>query len=574
MNKWELKRREKLREYITVSFMVTGFIIALTIIEVMQRQPMKTTFPIKVEWVVVLFVIYLLTLFFSRYGDRLLDKAILVDSPNRLTYIANTILLLIIGSLVLSLGGASSNTKILFLLPIMVSAGQIGRTFSMTLTGFVAVFLISLDIYALRGVFPNPELESDVIFISILLLLSWLLGGFTDVEKDVRKELSVLATQDDLTALANHRAFQERLGMEVQKAQETGENVGLLLMDIDHFKFYNDTHGHLQGDDALRQVGDLLRSAIHEPFFAGRYGGDEFAIALPGLSEREALEVAEDLRLMIEEHPFYGAEHQPEGKVTASLGLALYPNQAKTKEDLLRRADQALYNAKYTSKNKVELYFSVLDDLRDVLDESEQTLLTSIRTLISIINAKDRYTFGHSERTVIYSTELAKSLGWSDEAINQLKYGAFLHDIGKIEIDREILNKPGKLSSEEFDIMKQHPVWGADILLPMASLQYLYPMIRHHHENFDGSGYPDGLQGEEIPAASRILRIADSFDAMMTQRVYKAAKTLPAAVEELRKGSGICYDPVLVEKFIDLLLRAKVKPPEKIREIPLRAIPQ
>ncbi|NPV26779.1 MAG: diguanylate cyclase [Firmicutes bacterium] len=501
MNKWEIKRQEKLREFITVSFMMMALIVALAILGWLYKEFADLS-SIPYAFVITLAIVGALTVFLGYFGHKILGQAILVDRPNRLTYLTGMILLGLIAIIVLKTGGAASRAKVLFFLPIIIFAGQHGRRFGLGLTSIIAIFLVSLDLVGFYGVYPNRELEVDLVNLSIMFLLSWLLGGLANIEKEVRQELSLLASQDDLTELDNHRSFQEKLDVEIQRAREQRSSVGLIMLDIDYFKFYNDTFGHQQGDEVLKQMGGLLKMEVPEPGFAARYGGEEFAIVLPGATREVALEIAEHIRQRIERFPFYGASLQPQGRLTASLGVALFPFQAKNKEELIRLADQALYRAKYASKNKVELYFSVLDELRDEVDESEQNLLTSIRTLISVINAKDRYTYGHSERTVIYATELAQALGWTAEKINHLKYGAFLHDIGKIEIGRDILNKPGVLTEEEWAILKQHPVWGAEIIRPISSLQTLDPIIRYHHENFDGTGYPEGLKGQEIPLAA------------------------------------------------------------------------
>lgn len=552
MNKWEKKRHEKLQEYISTSFLLTGFILTMAMISVVQNAQTLTWSFIR-NWLIIVAAVGLLTIFIAYFGQRILSRAILVNRPNHFTYITSIVLSVLVAVIVLETGGAASDAKILFLLPIMILAGQHGRTFGLGLTSVITAFVVSLDLIAFHGVFPNRELEVDIVNQAVMYLLAWLLGGLADVEKDVRKELAQMASIDDLTELDNHRSFHEKLDTQIELAYNRESSVGLIMIDIDYFKFYNDTFGHQQGDEVLQQMGALLKLEVPEPGFAARYGGEEFTIVLPGAAENTAVEVAEHIRQRIERFPFYGAGLQPQGRLTASLGVALFPYQAKNKEELIRLADQALYRAKYASKNKVELYFSVLDELRDEVDESEQNLLTSIKTLISVINAKDRYTYGHSERTVVYAAELARAMNWPDEAINKLKYGAFLHDIGKIEISREILNKPGGLTVEEWEIIKQHPVWGAEIIKPIASLGAQHPIIRHHHENYDGTGYPDGLSGRNIPEGARILRIADSFDAMTTQRSYRPARTRWEAIEEMKHGAGSCFDPEMVEVFVRLI---------------------
>ncbi|NPV93320.1 MAG: diguanylate cyclase [Firmicutes bacterium] len=475
-----------------------------------------------------------------------------MDRPNVYTYITISALALLIFLIVSNTGGAASPSKILFLLPIIINAGQHGRFFGLGLTAFISGVLVYIDLTGVEGVRINQALEGDLVLISIMFLCGWLFGGLADVEKDIRKELSILASCDELTGLFNHRAFQERLELELQAAHAAVGSLGLVMLDIDYFKYYNDTFGHQYGDDVLIQMGRIIGERLPESAVAARYGGDEFAIILRGATEAEVLELAENIKSGIEDYSFYGGNVLPKRRISISAGVALFPTHASTKEELIRLADHALYRAKNLNRDKVEVYFSVLDELGRMVSESERGDLTSLKNLVRIINAKDRYTFGHSERTVIYAVAVAKRLGWRHEEIDVLKYGAFLHDIGKIEIDPSILNKTSSLTETEYTIIKQHPVWGSEMVLPIQSLNPGYCIIRGHHENYDGTGYPDGIKGTEIPEGARILRIVDSFDAMTSHRTYRDALSREAALEELTRGIGTSYDPELVPIFIQL----------------------
>jgi putative nucleotidyltransferase with HDIG domain len=195
----------------------------------------------------------------------------------------------------------------------------------------------------------------------------------------------------------------------------------------------------------------------------------------------------------------------------------------------------------------------VFDEMSSTLTHEEKDLFNSIRTLIMVINAKDKYTYGHSLRLMELFKNLALRLGLNSQTVSNVSYGALLHDIGKIEIPREILNKHTRLSEEEWVILKQHPQWGADMIRPLSSIKGVKDIILYHHENLDGTGYPKGLKGEEIPIGARILRIADSYDAMTTNRPYKEALTKEQALEELVRYSGIYYDPVIVKEFINMM---------------------
>jgi len=371
--------------------------------------------------------------------------------------------------------------------------------------------------------------------------------------KEKNAEIHRLAMLDNLTGLYNHRYFHEGLDAELAAARSSGGALALILLDIDYFKNYNEVFGHFQGDEVLRTVGEILARGWVDKQIAARYGGEEFAIICPGLSAREAYELAERIRNTIANHPFPGREEQPRGKVTVSIGIAHFPTNAVTRDELVKYADEALYRAKNKHRNRVELYFSVLDELKMQLSDSEQDLLYAIKTIVMIINAKDKYTYGHSERVMDYAGKIARELDFSDEDLKFLEIAAFIHDIGKIEVGSETLNKAKPLSDRERFRIKQHTVRGAEAIRPIKALRQVVPLVRHHHERYDGQGYPDGLAGTDIPLGARVLAVADSFDAMTTQRPYQKPKSFPEAVFELRRCAGSQFDPLIVDAFIRAL---------------------
>ena len=372
-------------------------------------------------------------------------------------------------------------------------------------------------------------------------------------------ELEVMAITDGLTKLYNHRYFQDCLEKAVAIAQLEGNSVTLMMLDIDHFKYYNDLFGHRTGDKLLEELSQLLIRELGPNDMVARYGGEEFTIILYGTDNTNSLQIAEKLRIAVQSFPFPGREQQPEGKITVSIGVASYPENAKTKEELVKLADEALYKAKSFSRNKVELYFSVLDELKQDLNQSEADLLNSTNMLIRIINAKDKYTFGHSERVGRYAVWIAEKMGLPVDEIKTIKIGAFLHDIGKIEIGADVLTKRGRLTEEEFKLIKKHPFWGAGIIRAVDSLKNTLPLIMYHHEKFDGSGYPKGLRGVHIPLHARILSVADSFDAMTSNRPYGKRKTVTKAVEELKRCAGTQFDPDIVKAFLEVLHKQNEK---------------
>ncbi len=285
-----------------------------------------------------------------------------------------------------------------------------------------------------------------------------------------------------------------------------------------------------------------------------RFGSDEFAVILDGADRNETIQTATKLRDDIrnsEAQPF--TDKYWNFNLTASLGVVVYPDDADTREELLKKLDEALYKAKVISGNKVEAYFSILEQVKSQADSSEKEILDRLKTFLVIINARDRYTFGHSERVLVYASILGCLAGLSPAEKKHLQYGAYLHDIGKIEIDRVVLNKPGDLTGEEWELIKNHPLWGAEMIRQVKMLEPAEEAILYHHERYDGLGYPFGARGETIPLAARIMTLVDAFDAMTVERPYRKACLLREAIVELQRYSGSQFDPHLVKLFISFL---------------------
>ncbi|BAF60311.1 hypothetical protein PTH_2130 [Pelotomaculum thermopropionicum SI] len=556
MVKWEDDRKNKISEHILVTHIIFVFVFFMALLAMLKTTPDR---PSEV-FTIILLAISLIGTLVIVYASKKLSSGLTLAGKPGLADISLFLFSFFIAASILFLTGKSdSPVKIVLLIPIIVASTSYGKTTGLVTGGFASAFLLVLDLLAGLDSAPSVKLQTDIINSTVMLTLAWFIGGLADVDKDIRVMLTDMANTDGLTGLFNHRYFHQSLQDHIKQARENNSQLSLIMFDIDYFKFYNDNYGHQKGDELLKEMGLILNTVVKSPCIAARYGGDEFTVIVPGSKER-AMEIAEEIRQAIESQPFEGAAVQPKGKITVSLGVATFPKHGSTPKELIRSADEAMYKAKYQG-NKAQLYFSVMDDLREGIAETERDLFNSIKTLITIINAKDRYTFGHSERVVHYSLRLAKQLELSKEDSVILRYAAFLHDIGKIEIDRELLNKIGPLKPREWAVLKKHPVWGSDIVRPIISLRKVIPVILHHHENFDGTGYPAGLAGEEIPLLARVLRIADSFDAMTTDRPYKKAKTAEQACEELRKFRGTLFDPYLVDLFVQIIQRKDTEQP-------------
>lgn len=408
-------------------------------------------------------------------------------------------------------------------------------------------------------VVKSEGLPGFMMFFAILWCLSISYRSYYQMFDHFR----ALSEKDELTKLYNHRYFQERL----ENTISSYSKAALLLIDLDRFKLYNDAFGHPKGDQLLLEVATIITESIPESGVACRYGGEEFTVILPNADTEEAMIIAEKIRTAIAECKFEGVEHMPDKCITASIGVSTFPEMADSRGELIMLADQALYKSKANNRNKVQLYSSVIDELKDSIhfDSEGDEVIQTLRTFLTIINSKDRYTYGHTERIMTYAELLAKKVGLPEDEVRNIRYGALLHDIGKVEVPSEALNKPTKLEPEEWEMIKMHVVWGEEIVKPIKELGQCLDMIRHHHERYDGKGYPDQVAGENIPLAARILTIVDSFDAMTTNRPYKKAKSIANAVVELMNCAGSQFDPSLVMPFIEVI--DEMRPELQIRKL-------
>ena len=358
------------------------------------------------------------------------------------------------------------------------------------------------------------------------------------------------ANTDGLTQLYNHRHFHERLDQEISRSSRFGSIFSIILIDIDLFKIYNDNYGHLAGDEILRRVSDYIRNTIRNIDIAARYGGEEFAVILPETRLADAYFVAERIRKNVETKT-----SQKSMPVTVSLGVASWPMDGVMKEELLSRADKALYLAKKNGRNRTQLSTETnLDtELPKTSQEENPNALSIIYALAATVDAKDHYTYGHSRKVSEYSVAIAEEMKLSPEKITIVRNSGLLHDIGKIGVPDSILNKPAALTQSEWDPIKTHSQLGVDILRHIVNLSACLPVILHHHEHFDGTGYPSGLKGNNIPQESRIITVADAFEAMTSPRAYRNKLNGDDAVKELLNHAGTQFDPEVVIAFLTVL---------------------
>jgi len=360
-----------------------------------------------------------------------------------------------------------------------------------------------------------------------------------------------LARHDELTGLLNRRSLDAMVASEIGRHSRYGGVFSLIILDLDSFKAYNDNYGHLAGDKILKQTGSIMKRSIRDADQAFRYGGDEFAILLPQTTIEAAYQVAERIRKRIASEINTG--HIP---VTTSLGLASWPADGIGLNEIIAAADAALYHAKRSGGNQGHRASGAMlisdDTMIDFTNNTDSEALSAIYSLAATVDARDHYTRSHSKKVNEYAIALAEALKLEPLEISKLSTCALLHDIGKIGVNDEVLNKQEKLTEKEWEAIKVHPKLGASIVSHVRQLKPCVPGILHHHEWYDGTGYPEGLKGEDIPLEARILAIADAFAAMTSERPFSNPISFDEALEEIKRGAGKQFDPKLTEVFVSI----------------------
>lgn len=422
--------------------------------------------------------------------------------------------------------------------------------------GFITTILLSVIngtiLYHLYQQTYDDLFMQIATFRFFTLFLSGIICILAYKQKRMNKQFEATPYIDHLTDAFNHVYFQERLDTEIKGTNRLDNSLGLIMLDIDNFRKFNETFGHREGDFLLKQISKIIRETISDKDIMCRFGGDVFTVLIPNLKQDEISLKAQSIKDSVESY-FYTQDYKRKINISLSLGYSIYPSIASTRDELISQAEEALYHAKQTGKNNIRVYQDIFNDIRDYISVTENQMLISLKLLLGTVSAKDRYTLGHSERVMEYSIKIGKSLGLTDDQIRILKIAALLHDIGKVEIPQNILNKKGPLTNEEFGQIKMHPIYSADIVEPLASFGNIRDVIRQHHEKFDGTGYPDGLSKINISLEARILAVADAYDAMLSERPYRKPLSKEQAKAELRKWSGKQFDPQIVNAFIQVL---------------------
>ena len=331
------------------------------------------------------------------------------------------------------------------------------------------------------------------------------------------------------------------------------------IFNVDDFKLYNQLYGNHEGDKALVHIARIIQGTVGDNGYCGRYSGKEFAVILPDYDIYSAQNLAENISRQIQNMNLDCTDTYLK-PLTVSCGICAAPYAAASMNELISNADCAVYHVKRSGKNGIRVYSDGIIGVRDTdegLAKKHRSMYSeyapTIYALTAAIDAKDHYTFQHSKNVAYYAHAMGQALKTSEEYQEILKESALLHDIGKIGIPENILNKTGKLTDEEYSTMKRHVEASVEIIRHLPSMDYVIPAVLGHHERYDGRGYPRRIAGEDIPIMARMLCVADSFDAMISKRSYKPSMEVDKALGILEEEAGMQFDPKLVPIFIDLV---------------------
>ena len=380
-------------------------------------------------------------------------------------------------------------------------------------------------------------------------------GAFVQVE--------ARAAHDRLTGVANRETLLSTLGTEIERATRHQKWLSVAFIDIDRFKPINDTYGHHAGDRVLREMAGLIRDNIRASDLFGRYGGEEFMLILPETTPEEATVLAEKLRQLVMDHPLTMAPRQTL-QLTISIGVAGDVGSQLQADRLVDQADAAMYAAKSLGRNRTYRYRALDDNApvrRAPISAERRAAATAIGqwasdtaadALASVLAPQPHHRGQPSDMIATLATGMALQMGLPQDDIERIRIASLLHDLGKLAVPPEILDKRSALSDQEWQAIGEHPRIGQVILEQATSLREAVPVVLHHHERFNGGGYPHGLRGKEIPLGARIVAVADAYHAMIHDRPYRNARDHAHALAELRANAGSQFDPEIVDLFCEM----------------------
>ncbi|MGD0454989.1 MAG: diguanylate cyclase [Solirubrobacteraceae bacterium] len=427
-------------------------------------------------------------------------------------------------------GGTGSPLALIFFIPVVFAAmsyplGSVLVVGGLSIAGYLALAV------TVGGASWAYQVQFSVMFACTGAMSVWQARN----HDSQRTALMEVSRADPLTGCLNRRGFEERAVAVLGTAARQDGRGAVLVLDIDHFKQVNDRHGHAAGDELLRWVVATLKCSVRPADAIGRLGGDELAVVFPDIDPVDALESAARLVEALSE------------RAPCSVGMAVFPMDGMELEELMRQADVRLYASRYGRPE------------RDGASATER--LSWAATLAHAVDMRMHAEHEHSRAVADHAVSIAARLGWQEDMLGMLRIAATLHDVGKMTVPDRILCKPGRLTADEFELIKGHSLAGADLVGRVEGLELIVPWIRHSHESFDGSGYPDGLAGQAIPQASRIMLVADAFDAITSTRPYRDGLSIAHAREELKRHAGTQFDPQCVDALLahlddELVVRA------------------
>jgi len=544
---FNIKKREQIRMLFFTVKILALFFSAIPILEYFNEEKhgydMLSIYYIGITIIVFSLIMLFLLFIYNRKDD------------SQMFYFLEVITFIVVFIISIYISGANeSENKYIFLFIIISYTIEYGMRTGLYVSGVATLVIAFMDLMLGNNSTVNTEFQNDLALFAMFFLVSWTIGHYVKLEENHIQEVVDFANLDGLTGTYNHRYFYEVLGKLFEESRRDEKPLSLVMLDLDNFKTYNDVYGHAQGDAFLKEIAGVLKGTIRETDILCRYGGDEFCVILPETDKEEACKMADSLREAICNYDYHGKENMNNQMMTASIGVSTSSMQMERHLSLIENADMALYRAKFLRRNKVEVYSSIFDHIiekepnEDLLEE-----MKPLKTLMTVINSRDTYTFNHVERVFHYSRIVADHMKLSAEDKRNLLFGAYLHDLGKINTSKETLITNQRLTDAQWEELKKHPQDSADILSQIRGFEKIVPIVLQHHEKYDGTGYPKGLKGEEIHPLARILTIVDSFDAMTNQRPYQKAKTFQEAFDEIERCKGTHFDPAMADQFMEAL---------------------
>lgn len=406
-------------------------------------------------------------------------------------------------------------------------------------------------------------------------LLLYVIGHLLD-RKSLLDKLRVVTTnlqsmtiRDDLTGLYNCRYLDNILESELKKSKRYKTSVSALLIGIDGLKVVNETYGYEIGNKIICEFAVVIQNSIRDVDTVGRLSGDEFVIVLPATNQESAVKVAERIRRDIHNTQFAGGRLA--NNATASIGISECRPEYRTIGDWLEALRKAMVEAKHSGKDQIctiddtealdhpqllantQLIAELHNHIAHLTEEFKNSYFKEVLSLTERLPFYKKFILPHAERVSFYAEKIATKIGMQTGEITAIRRASLLHDIGKVAIDKKVILKSGNLSANEYELLKQHPIIGIQIMGNTPFWKNELSLILHHHEWFDGRGYPDKLKSTNIPLGARIIAISEAWDTMTTDQLYRPAIPLDKALEEIKRNRSTQFDPELAQVFVSMI---------------------